>query len=176
MVANLQGLRRTLAAFEVPLGDDVRCLDHTLRALQTYLDASPAAAEAWSVGDLPRDRDAERRCVPIEACWARLTNEAIGRAAGVPTPYARVDDTWHAVERSLRAHDRVFSTLPARDLVSMTGLAGRPVADDDAMSELVAAPPRPGVATVVLAIRRIGVTLSDCFTRWLRVDRRRIAS
>jgi hypothetical protein len=136
----VQNLRNTLKAFDVAHADDVRCLDQTLRTLEAYMEHSPSAADAWSVGDVERYRAAEAQYTPIEACWARLTNEAIGRSVGVANPYDQVDSTWYtAIRQSLVAHDRVFTTLPARDLLNGTGLAGRLRAEGYTVIELFVA-------------------------------------
>lgn len=117
-------LRRTLKQFEVPAAADVGCMQRTLDALEAYLQYSPGAAEAWAVGDVRRYRDFEQRYQPIDGCWARLTNEAMGRGAGVDDPYGRVESTWlSALHAALQQHETVFSTLPARDLIEVTGLA-----------------------------------------------------
>lgn len=117
-------LRRTLKEFDVAADADAQCLDRTLDVLQAYLEFAPVAAEAWAAGDIQRYRDAEQRYVPIEGCWARLTNEAMARSSGVDDPYANVDATWlAAVRNALRNNATVFSTLPARDLINATGLA-----------------------------------------------------
>jgi hypothetical protein len=135
----VENLRKTVKAFNVPHADDERCLEQTLRTLEAYLEYSPAAADAWSVGDMERYRAAEGQYTPIEACWARLTNEAIGRSVGVAKPYDLVDSTWYsAVSKYLLSYDRVFTTLPARDLLNGTGLAGRLRADGFTVTELFA--------------------------------------
>lgn len=130
-------LRRKIKEFDVAEADDVGCFVHTLNVLEAYLEYSPAAAEAWAVGDMARYRSAEKQYVPIDGCWERLTNEAIGRSSGIADPYAKVDSTWHAaVMAALAAHNVVFTTLPARDLVKGTGLAAKLRQDGFAVSAL----------------------------------------
>lgn len=118
------GLRKAVKQFDVPLDSDVACMEKTLDSLEANLLFSPAAAEAWSVGDMQRYRDIERRYVPIDSCWARLTNEAMARSSGVADPYGMVESTWlETLHRAFETNNTVFSTLPARDLVDATGLA-----------------------------------------------------
>lgn len=134
-----ENLRKTLRNFEVAEADDVRCLESTLANLDAYIANSPAAAEAWAVGDMRRYRAAELSYTPIETCWARLTNEAISRAGGVEDPYARVNAAWLSeVQQALASHDVVFSTLPARDLIEGTGLAASLRNEGFEVSELFA--------------------------------------
>ena len=135
----VRNFRKTVKAFDVPDAEDIHCLDQTLRTLEAYFEYSPAAADAWSVGDMERYRAAEAQYVPIEACWARLTNEAIGRNVGVAKPYDQVGPAWYAeMNRNLAFHDRVFTTLPARDLLEGTGLANQLRVDGYQMTELFA--------------------------------------
>jgi len=130
-------LRRTLKEFDVPRSSDVGCLQKTLEGLEGYIEHSPAAAEAWAVGDVRRYRDAEKRYQPIDGCWARLTNEAIARSGGVDNPYAMVDAAWlSAVHQALSQHNVVFTTLPARTLIDNSGLAEKLQSEGFTVSEL----------------------------------------
>jgi hypothetical protein len=135
----VENLRKTVKAFEVPAVEDLQCFTSTIDGLEAYLEYSPIAADAWSVGDVERYRLVESQYRPIPACWAQLTNEAIGRSVGVPAPYAIVDAVWlSAVHSALASHDVVFTTMPARDLIQGTGLAARLRADGFAVTELFA--------------------------------------
>lgn len=117
-------LKATLKAFDVEPARDLACFTSTLEQLESYMQFAPAAADAWAVGDMVRYKLAEDGYVPLDGCWARLTNASIARSAGVSDPYKAVDATWlAAVRRALAQHDVVFSTLPARDLVYQSGLA-----------------------------------------------------
>lgn len=116
--------KATARAFEVPVGPDVACLQMAVERVDAFVGQMSAAANAWSIGDMPAYRDAIARYEPLTACWARLTNEALGRMAGINDPYGRVDATWlTALHKTLQTHSRVFTMLPARDMVRGTGLA-----------------------------------------------------
>ena len=116
--------KATARAFDVPVAPDIQCLQMAVERVDPFVGQMSDAANAWSVGDMPAYRAAIARYEPLPACWARLTNEAFARMAGINDPYGRVDATWLAtLHKTLQTHSRVFTMLPARDMVRGTGLA-----------------------------------------------------
>lgn len=108
--------------FGVSTADDIRCLEQTMDRLDGYLHAGSALANSWAVGDLSQLSSESGAKASMSTCWARLTNEAIGRQQGVPDLYKQVNTKWIASLRNLlQKYDVLFTTLPVRDLLDSKG-------------------------------------------------------
>ena len=122
MRLSINNPRDAVTEFAVPQADDIRCLEQTLDRLDRFAQNAATLGDAWSEGDVARLNHTSNAA--ISACWARLTNEAIGKQQGISDLYHLVETRWiDALNRALREHDVVFTTMPVRDLLDSTGLA-----------------------------------------------------
>lgn len=114
--------KNTVKGFDVNRVDDVRCLEQTLHRLDDVVHAAQELGEAWATGDVDRFSAMASERNVMDFCWARLTNEAIGRQQGISDVYRQVDVRWlEALNLALREHDTVFTTLHLRDLIEVKG-------------------------------------------------------
>lgn len=118
--------RQSLRAFEIDLDESVACLLSTLDGLAPTVDTAGEGADAWDSGDLDALRAYYSRVPPLERCWERLINQHTAELQGAADPYAQVDSYWlDSVHAVFREKDIVLTYLPARVLVSRTGVVGK---------------------------------------------------
>lgn len=131
--------KTTAKAFEVSAQEDVTCLEQTLDQLEPFLENAPLAADAWAAGDVVLYGEIVARYKPPKACWARLTNEAFGRLDGVVDPYGQVDASWMgALYRLFATKDVIITLLPARDILSSSGVVSTLIAQEWSITPLFA--------------------------------------
>jgi len=112
-----------VARFDIAAAEDARCLEQTLGQLEEFLSAAVEVGNAWAAGDIGRMQASGANGATFTACWARLTNDAIAKQQGIGDLHSRVEAAWlEGLHSALRDHDKVFATLPVRDLTNPNGI------------------------------------------------------
>lgn len=118
--------RQDVGEFAIDPELGIACLVQTLERLGPTFDTADEGADAWDHGDLDALRDYFKRVPPLERCWERLINRRTAELQGMPDPYALAEPHWlEVVQELFREKDTVVTYLPARMLVSRTGVIGR---------------------------------------------------
>jgi hypothetical protein len=117
--------RKEVRVFEVDEAKALACFSRTVTDLRKSLEASQEGADAWDARDMSALRAYYARTPVLDRCWERLINQRTAELMGAADPYALAPQHWvSAVEGAFSSRDTLITHLPARTILTESGVVG----------------------------------------------------